>query len=29
VAAVFIALLAFISLSAIYLDITHPIQLPH
>jgi membrane-associated protease RseP (regulator of RpoE activity) len=28
-AAAFIALLAFVSLSAIYLDITHPIQLPH
>jgi membrane-associated protease RseP (regulator of RpoE activity) len=29
VAAVFIALLAFVSLSAVYLDITHPLQLPH
>jgi membrane-associated protease RseP (regulator of RpoE activity) len=29
VAAVFIALLAFVSLSAIFLDITHPLQLPH
>jgi membrane-associated protease RseP (regulator of RpoE activity) len=29
VAAVFIGILAFISLSAMYLDITHPINLPH
>jgi membrane-associated protease RseP (regulator of RpoE activity) len=29
VAAVFIALLAFVSLSAMYLDITHPLQIPH
>jgi membrane-associated protease RseP (regulator of RpoE activity) len=29
VAAVFIALLAFVSLSAMYLDITHPLHLPH
>ena len=29
VAAVFIGLLAFVALSAIYLDITHPLQLPH
>jgi membrane-associated protease RseP (regulator of RpoE activity) len=29
VAAVFIGFFAFIALSAIYLDITHPIQLPH
>ena len=29
VAAVFIAILAFVALSAVYLDITHPLQLPH
>lgn len=29
VAAVFIAILAFVSLSAMYLDITHPVNLPH
>jgi len=29
VAAVFIGILAFISLSAMYLDITHPVNLPH
>ena len=29
VAAVFIALLAFVSLSAMYLDITHPLHIPH
>jgi membrane-associated protease RseP (regulator of RpoE activity) len=29
VAAVFIAVLAFVSLSAMYLDITHPLQIPH
>jgi len=29
VAAVFIGLLAFVALSGIYLDITHPLQLPH
>jgi membrane-associated protease RseP (regulator of RpoE activity) len=29
VAAVFIGILAFVSLSAMYLDITHPINLPH
>jgi membrane-associated protease RseP (regulator of RpoE activity) len=29
VAAVFIGILAFVSLSAMYLDITHPVNLPH
>jgi membrane-associated protease RseP (regulator of RpoE activity) len=29
VAAVFIGILAFVALSAVYLDITHPLQLPH
>jgi membrane-associated protease RseP (regulator of RpoE activity) len=29
VAAVFIGILAFVSLSAMYLDITHPINFPH